>query len=341
MIKKETVVKEYIFEDDRPFKSCHASTLVALDQGDVLVSWFGGTAEKDSDVAIWISRRSGTTGEWSKPLKIADEEGIAHWNPVLYVNRSGKILLFYKVGHEITEWFTRMISSTDNGYTWMAPVELVPGDIGGRGPVRNKPIELACGTILAPASIERPDFSSASHPIIWESFVDISYDQGETWTRSHKISLPQSMLGNQNPFHSRGLIQPTLWQSNHLDVHMLIRSTEGFIFRSDSTDKGKTWSEAYPISVPNNNSGIDLVKLDNGYLLLVCTPISGMTTSSARTPLVLLGSTDNGRTWKEEFVLEDHPGEYSYPAIITKDKQILITYTWKRERVAFWSIQYH
>ena len=40
---------------------------------------------------------------------------------------------------------------------WTAPIELVKGDIGGRGPVRNKPIRLSNGTIAAPSSIERND----------------------------------------------------------------------------------------------------------------------------------------------------------------------------------------
>lgn len=44
---KITERKEYIFGDDRPFLSCHASTLVELDNGDTLAAWFGGTAEKN------------------------------------------------------------------------------------------------------------------------------------------------------------------------------------------------------------------------------------------------------------------------------------------------------
>ena len=70
----------------------------------------------------------------------------------------------------------------------------------------------------------------------------------------------------------KGVIQPTLWQSQPGRVHMLLRSTEGRIFRSDSNDNGQSWSRAYPIDMPNNNSGIDLAQTPQGYLALATIP---------------------------------------------------------------------
>lgn len=57
---------EFIFTE-APFASCHASTVIELKNGDILSSWFGGTAEGHPDVAIWTSRRSGETrpSKWS------------------------------------------------------------------------------------------------------------------------------------------------------------------------------------------------------------------------------------------------------------------------------------
>lgn len=119
---------------------------------------------------------------------------------------------------------------------------------------------------------------------------------------------------------------------------MLLRSTEGVIFRSDSIDGGQTWSLAYPTTLPNNNSGIDLVCLNSGLLALVYNPVQGYATDTIRTPLVVSFSKDNGESWGNEIVLEDNPGEYSYPAIVCMGNDLFITYTWKRERIAFWQI---
>jgi predicted neuraminidase len=335
-MKINTMQKEYIFTNERPFESCHASTVAALPNGDVIAAWFGGTREGDIDVDIWCSRRR--DGSWSAPFKIAGQEGIPHWNPVLFYGDNNVLYLYYKVGHTIPEWYTMVMQSDDLGETWSAAKPLVKGDTGGRGPVRNKPIMLKDGSWLAPASLESE---------IWDAFVDISQDDGQTWTMSklvpvrHASKPPkegdmEKLPLTESSFQGKGIIQPTLWESEPGAVHMLLRSTEGYIFRSDSEDGGHTWSPAYSNDVPNNNSGIDLTRLKNGTLLLVYNPVNG--NWAARTPLIVSSSSDNGVTWSEVLVLESEPGEYSYPAIVSQGEDVFITYTWNRERIAYWKL---
>jgi predicted neuraminidase len=333
-MKYNSQAKEYIFEENRPFLSCHASTLVVLPNGEVLCAYFAGTKEKHSDVAIWSSRRTGE-GEWLKPVKVADEAHIAHWNPVLFQNPQGMVFLYYKVGHEITEWYTMAMSSQDGGRTWTSPQALVEGDLGGRGPVKNKPILLSNGAILAPASIEAfTDWHGFNRK--WDAFTDISYDGGLTWKKSLvPLNYEELQRRHARQSGSIGVIQPTLWESAGGRVHMLLRSTSGSVYRSDSQDFGETWCEAYATDLPNNNSGIDAVKIDNGDLALVYNPVSA---KGVRTPLVVRFSSDNGETWKDEIILEQEPGEYSYPAIVARGNELFITYTWRRERIAFWHL---
>ena len=56
-------------------------------------------------------------------------------------------------------------------------------------------------------------------------------------------------------------------------------------------------------------------------------------TRLGRSPLNVAMSTDEGKTWQAAAVLENTPGEYSYPAVIQAEGKVHITYTWKRQRV--------
>ncbi|TNJ65610.1 neuraminidase (sialidase) [Paenibacillus hemerocallicola] len=330
-----SAAKEYIFEDDRPFESCHASTLISLGGDEILAAWFGGTAEGKPDVDIWAAERSGAG--WSEPRRIAASEEPL-WNPVLFRDEDGLITLYYKTGHTIPGWRTMVTRSNDRGGSWTTPKELVEGDEGGRGPVKNKPIRLSSGVLAAPASIETK--------ARWDAFVDLSSDNGASWTRTELVPLrraepaaPGEEAREAPPpgtVVNKGVIQPTLWESAPGQVHMLLRSTDDYMFRSDSADGGETWGEAYAIGLPNNNSGIDLARMDDGLLALAYNPVAGR--RGARTPLVVRFSIDNGANWDAEFVLEDEPGEYSYPAIVASGDELHIAYTWKRERIAYWKL---
>jgi predicted neuraminidase len=331
-------IKEFIVADNEYFKSCHASTLVRLENGDILAAWFAGTAEGNSDVAIWMSRR--TVEGWQKPFVVSDNEGIAHWNPVLFKNSDNRIFLFYKEGRTTTTWKTMVKHSDDNGNSFSGAKELVAGDIGGRGPVKNKPIILMNGDIAAPASVESP---------VWNCFIDISRDGGETWNAGSFIPIKRTnnmdeLEDDPESCYDRGVIQPTFWESAPGQIHALMRSTGAAIFRADSFDGGITWSNAYNTGLPNNNSGIDLVKLTatGGGLVLALNPVASSlpNTWGARTPLILMYSADNGESWEPVFTLEDEPGEYSYPSIIAAEDEIMMTYTWRRERIVFRKFRY-
>ena len=192
-----------------PTKVCHASTVLKLENGNFLCSWFGGSKEGEPDVDIWIARRN--DGKWQKPERISIDEAAPHWNPVLF-QLEDKIALYFKVGKPITAWKTYVAYSYDNGESWSEPEELVKGDeSGGRGPVKNKPLRLMGGTLLAPASVEDGP---------WRAFVDISEDNGATWKKTSLIAPTED---------SAGIIQPTLWEEEGGRVHMLLRSNQGYI----------------------------------------------------------------------------------------------------------------
>lgn len=340
-MKISNYVREFITADNKPFDSAHASTLIELKDGNILAAWFGGSWEKGSDVAIWTAAREHNT--WQAPVKTVDTRAIAMWNPILFRKADGAILLFYKVGKEISEWVTWYVESRDEGKTFSEPKELVPGDIGGRGPVKNKPIRLRNGVVLAPASLEGD---------LWDGYVDISRDDCKTWEMSEPVPLKRVAIVNKGvantqmidrPYdrhyiYGKGIIQPTLWEDEEGKVHMLCRSTSSRIIRSDSADGGKTWCLAYDTGLPNNNSGIDLVKCQNGDLILVYNPRENLPNyyKGPRTPLCVALSKDNGKTFEEICVLENQPGDYCYPAVICNEQnKVMITYTCNREKIVY------
>lgn len=312
--------KEWIFTE-KITDSCHASTVLPLDDGSVIAAWFAGSSESDDDVKILTSVR-GTDGKWGEPIRVSADPNVAHWNPVLFQNDDGTITLYFKVGKNTQYWKTYYSTSTD-GKVWATPKELVPGDnSGGRGPVKNKPIRLKNGTILAPGSTEIDDK--------YRCFVDISTDNGKTWNRTPEIN--SSFLR----FFKVPMIQPTLWESKDGSVHMFTRTKVGKIYRSDSYDGGKTWCTAYPTNLPNNNSGIDLDTDDSGRIFLVYNPVG---IPGIRTPLALAVSLDDGKTFTKIKTFETGLAEYSYPAVVVKGDTIHITYTYERDYIAYWQIK--
>lgn len=114
---------------------------------------------------------------------------------------------------------------------------------------------------------------------------------------------------------------------------MLLRSTEGVAYRSDSFDGGVNWTAPYPTRIPNNNSGLDVVRLDNGTLVLAHNPVAG--NWGVRSPLVLSVSMDNGNTWNHELTLEEGEGESSYPAAIATGRRLFVSWTRNRTAIAF------
>ena len=64
-ITVNNVTKEFIYPPMVNTPSCHASTVLPLEDGSVVAAWFGGTTEGNNDVKIWVSRRENSV--WSKP----------------------------------------------------------------------------------------------------------------------------------------------------------------------------------------------------------------------------------------------------------------------------------
>ena len=113
-----------------------------------------------------------------------------------------------------------------------------------------------------------------------------------------------------------------------------MRTRNGKIATSLSSDEGQTWEPVTLTDIPNNRSGICACTLPDGRFAMVYTdfePLPGGDGGAPRTPLKLAVSTD-GLHWDNIVTLEDSVVKgYSYPCIICgSDGTLHITYTWRR-----------
>ena len=304
---------EFVFET-APFASAHASTIVETTDG-LVSAWFGGTREGAADVGIWLARH--VNDAWTQPIEVAtgvQPDGVRHpcWNPVLFLAPDNALMLFYKVGPSPQTWWGMVRTSRDNGRTWSDAQRLPEGILG---PIKNKPIRLADGTIVAPSSTETPE-----RPSKWRVHFERSTDGGKTWTKS-----APSETADATPIDA---IQPSLLIHPGGRLQALGRSRSQRVFETWSDDGGRTWTPVVLTTLPNPSSGTDAITLRNGRHLIVYNH-----TPKGRSPLNVATSAD-GKTWAAVLVLEDAPGEYSYPAVIQgHDGKLHVTYTWRRQRI--------
>lgn len=301
------VTREFLY-DSAPFPSCHASTIAETQDG-LVTAWFGGTHEKHPDVGIWVSRL--VEGKWTVPVEVANgvespEKRYPCWNPVLFQPKTGPLLLFYKVGPSPDTWWGMLMTSTDSGKTWTAGHRLPDGILG---PIKNKPIQLPNGDLLCGTSSEHDG---------WRVHFERSTDLGRTWKASPAVNDGKQI----------GAIQPSFLVHRDGRLQAVGRTRQKFVFEVSSTDAGQTWGPLTLTTLPNPNAGTDAVTMADGRHVIVYNH-----TGSGRSPLNVAIS-DNGTDWQAALVLENEPGEYSYPAVIQSSDGLLhVTYTWKRKKI--------
>jgi alpha-L-rhamnosidase len=248
----------------------------------------------------------------------------ACWNPVLFETPTGELQLYFKIGFNIQSWQGWRITSKDGGKTWSKRERLPEGIYG---PIKNKPVLVLSGgsvpegragnRLIAPTSDERDG---------WKIYFELSDDMGKTWRRTAFVEADAGVKA----------IQPAIITLTDGRLEALCRTRSRHIGVTYSSDNGETWSKLQLIGMPNNNSGIDAVTLQDGTFAIICNdwPIEPTKEKGARTPLSILRSND-GIHWNHWITLEDSPVlQYSYPSIIqSRDGHIHVVYTWRRQRI--------
>lgn len=279
---------EALFPTLLDYPSCHASTLVCLPDGELLTAFYAGTVEKAPDVAIFGGRYVAAQKKWSFPALLVDVPEKSVGNPLLFLDPTGVLWLFYLVmeGHKWHHCTIHYRQSEDFGHTW-GPSEAFRSQPGWT--TRNNLIVLENGTYLFPLSDNVEGCSVFMR----------SVDAGRSWDELGRI---RSDPRNEQP----AVVQLS---DGSLLTYARTSGKGGPCWQSRSFDQGMTWTEAEPGPFPNPNAALAMIRLASGHLVVVYNDSDHF---CYRTPLNVALSTDEGDTWPFVRTLEDQPGEFTY-----------------------------
>jgi len=250
----------------------HAANLLPLPNGDLLCVWFGGTQDGIADISIWCSRLAEGSSRWSEAQQLSDDPSRSEQNPVLFLDPDQVLWLLWtaqKSGNQDTA-IVRYRQSHDLGRSWGAIATLLdkPGTF-----IRQPVVVLPNGNWLLPVfyCLTRPGEKWVGSYDI--SAVKISEDKGQSW---RDVEVPDST----------GCVHMNVTLLDDGTLLALYRSRwADHIYQSRSVDQGESWSAPQPLSLPNNNSSIQVTTLRNGHLALVFNAMSAQGASERRLSL--------------------------------------------------------
>lgn len=267
----------------------HASSIVALPDGSVLVAWGAGSRELGEDTVILGACLRPGKGDWPHPQIWADKPDFADANPVLFLDDSGSLRLFHVEMFGDTFCLGNVVEqiTVDQGTTWSKPSVTLGATCVM---VRNRPIITRTGRWILPAYVQG----------IYQAQFWLSDDRGHSWIATEPLlTFPNNL-------------QPAVVELRDGALFALMR-TDGngsFTWQARSQDGGQTWELCRRVGLRNPNSGLDLLRLADDRLVLAYND-----SERERYPLVVCLSADDGLTWSPPRIIHPGPVRAAYPSL--------------------------
>lgn len=316
--------------------SSHAANLLALPNGDLLVTYYAGIYERGSGESIVLSRLNKGSNKWTTPVVVSYHADWANQNPLLFLAPDGTVWLFHTTqrgGHDQQHDIVYGLKSTDQGHTWSEPITVFPQE----GLYTRQPLVVFHGQWLFPV-YHSAGGSITSNAQKDHSYVEISADAGKTWKECDVQGSGGFVQMNIIPLSDSRLI--AFFRSRYAD----------WIYESESND-GCTWTAPKATQLPNNNASIQATRLKNGHLLMIFNNTQAElkpehADTGSRRILSIAISEDGGKTWPwirdlenasiSQPILPLEDPEYSYPSVTqSADGMIQVAYTFRRETIKY------
>ncbi|MEV4610429.1 exo-alpha-sialidase [Neorhizobium sp. LMR1-1-1.1] len=260
-----------------PMIQNHASFLHMTDEGALICAWFGGTLEGKSDISIFASVLPEGSDQWGEPQRLSFDPDHSEQNPVLFAAPDGKLILFHTSQPSGNQDECRIrlaeISRDACDPTKLTASEGQYLDLPRGCFVRAPLVVRDDGAWLLPIfrCIQRPGQKwNGSHD---RAAVGISEDGGKTW-RLEDIDQSTGCVH----------MSPVLIGENKLAAVFRRRQADS-VYRTESGDGGRTWSAPQATDVPNNNSSIAAIRLQDGRIAMICNPTNAEMSADRRASL--------------------------------------------------------
>jgi predicted neuraminidase len=274
----------------------------------------------------------------------------------LHITNDGRLILFgahWPSQEQYTVWHYFRQESKDSGHTWTNPEPVVIHD---NHACIGCPVPLSNGELLFPASYfqKRPRPLSGPAAKLAQAKTEeealaippSKNDEGGGKLSTHLHGCSVLIAGNENATQLTehgtisnrplGLLEPTCVQLKNGHIAMLMRAEfGGYLWRSESSDNGRTWTQAWQTDIPNPTSLASLIRLSDGRIALLHNPTGGeIGARSPRDPLSIWISTDELQTWtiKEDVI---HGGSLAYPHPTILDGGLVFAYDHNRRQIRY------
>ena len=209
-----------------------------------MAAWFSSPSEGAESQRIMQAFSSDQGRTWGEATVLQDFAGKADFDPALFVAGKETFLFFSAFNPQIDIYFRR---SSDSAKTWTEPVKLEQPN----HTTRSNGIQLSTGELLVPLHTRGTKAGG----------VMKSRDGGKTWTRFGAVANPEGQGG-----------EPTIAETKSGEIHMMLRTKDGQLWRSISRDKGETWSAPEKTGLTATSSASHLLCTRDGTLVLTYNP---------------------------------------------------------------------
>ena len=311
--------------------AAHASSLVAMPASSpavVSAFWFAGSRESGPDVQIAASQFNRATQQWSPASVVVNRHAVATplgfgvrrlGNPVAWVDGQGRIHLF-------------VVATGLGGWAAARVVHL-------RQREPSSPLDTQAFDVQRPLPLSwlwNTSFLVRSAPMALQDggmVLPVHFELGIKYPVALRFDAQGDFQGMVRLSRRTYELQPTLLPVS--DVHWLAlmrdQRPHGKVTAAETRDGGRSWTDLPDLPLDNPDASVAGLAVAPGQMVLAHN-------SSLRSRTTLdLSRSSNGTDWTlvQRLAQGETPAEFSYPTIIWAGGHGWISYTDRRQKIAW------